>query len=194
MAFRDRIVELRRVSGRDLAPNPRNWRQHPDEQRRAVTAVLEQIGIADALIAFEDDDGLTLLDGHLRRNLDPDQEYPVLITDLTGEEADVFLATFDPLTDLATADQTMLESLLGSVWFDADDQLQGTLSRIGELYDIDLGFGDLIHEGDDPEIATDAIQIAVMVPKHQMNDQLRQEFQRVADKHNLRLRVSGRNE
>jgi len=53
MKIRDRIKELRRVKASELAPNPKNWRTHPQEQQDALRGVLAEIGYADALIAAE---------------------------------------------------------------------------------------------------------------------------------------------
>src|SRR6266571_6597775 len=87
---RDRVMELRRVRAGDLEPHPKNWRVHPQGQRRALRGVLRQVGHADALIARELGDGrLELIDGHLRRDLDPDQRLPVLVVDLSAEEAEL---------------------------------------------------------------------------------------------------------
>ena len=47
--MRDRIKSLRRVSVKDLQPNPRNWRTHPPEQADAMRGLLNEIGWADAL-------------------------------------------------------------------------------------------------------------------------------------------------
>jgi DNA modification methylase len=114
-AFRDRIVDLRRVRAADLAEHPRNWRRHPERQRETLRALLAEIGYADALLAYEQDGRLVLVDGHLRRSLDPDQIAPVLVTDLTEEEADLVLATLDPLAGLAQADPDRVAALHGLV-------------------------------------------------------------------------------
>jgi DNA modification methylase len=114
-AVRDRVVELRRVRAGDLAEHPRNWRTHPSRQRAALRAVLKEVGYADALLAVEGPEGLTLIDGHLRRSLDPDQVVPVLVLDLTPAEAETVLATLDPLAELAGADPERLRDLLGRV-------------------------------------------------------------------------------
>ena len=83
MEIRDRVVELRRVRARDLLPNPKNWRRHPKVQADALRGLLDEIGIADALLARELPDGrLQLIDGHLRAETMPDEEVPVLILDL----------------------------------------------------------------------------------------------------------------
>jgi len=73
---RNRIVDLQFVRAGELDPNPRNWRRHPPEQRRALQALLREIGYADAVIARRDGPRLVLLDGHLRKGLDPDQVIP----------------------------------------------------------------------------------------------------------------------
>lgn len=113
MQIRDRVKELRRVRAGDLRPSPRNWRTHPKAQRDALQGILAEVGYADALLARElDSGGLELIDGHLRAETTPDQEVPVLILDVTEEEAGKLLATLDPLAAMATADGEKLDSLL----------------------------------------------------------------------------------
>src|SRR5207237_3197492 len=104
-----------RVPARDLGPNPRNWRRHPARQRAALRGLLRQIGYADALLARKEGGSLVLIDGHLRQSLDPDQVVPVLVVDVSEEEADLLLATLDPLAALATPDPGALGSLLERV-------------------------------------------------------------------------------
>jgi hypothetical protein len=119
-AFRDRIRELRRVPAGELITNEKNWRRHPAEQKAALQAVLSDIGYADALIArVNADGGLVLLDGHLRAGLDPKQKVPVLVLDVTEEEGDKILATLDPLSAMAEADEEAFQKLARSI--DTDD-------------------------------------------------------------------------
>lgn len=116
MNIRDRIKELRRVKASELRPSPRNWRTHPQAQQDALRGVLAEVGYADALIARELPDGtLELVDGHLRSETTPDMEVPVLVTDLTEDEAAKVLATLDPLAAMATADPANLDQLLRDV-------------------------------------------------------------------------------
>ena len=116
VGVRDRIVELRRVRAGDLRANPKNWRTHPAEQRAAMEGVLAEVGYADALLARETADGsLELVDGHLRQELDPDQVVPVLVLDIDQREADLLLATFDPLAGMAEADDKALGELLAEI-------------------------------------------------------------------------------
>jgi len=118
--IRDRIRELRRVRASQLVPNPRNWRRHPKVQVDALRDLLAEIGYADALLARELADGrLMLIDGHLRAETTPDTEVPVLVCDLTPEEADKVLLTLDPLAALAESDADRIKSLLETVRTDS---------------------------------------------------------------------------
>ncbi|RIK71854.1 MAG: hypothetical protein DCC67_20085 [Planctomycetota bacterium] len=121
MHIRDRIRELRRVPASELRPNPRNWRTHPEAQRNALRGVLAEIGFADALLARELDDGsLMLVDGHLRAETAPDAVVPVLVLDVSEQEADKILLTLDPLAGLAGVETIRLAELLESVEFSSD--------------------------------------------------------------------------
>jgi hypothetical protein len=130
MEIRDRIKELRRVPARELRPNPRNWRTHPESQRDALRGVLADIGYADALLARElDDQSLELVDGHLRAETTPDAMVPVLVLDVTQEEADKILLTLDPLAALAGTDQQRLDDLLSTTKF-SSPQLEQMLDEL----------------------------------------------------------------
>jgi ParB-like chromosome segregation protein Spo0J len=86
-SFQDRIKEFRRVRASDLIANPKNWRKHPEAQRKAMRAVLAEIGFAGAVLAREDESGrLVLIDGHLRAEAASGSDVPVLVLDVT--EAD----------------------------------------------------------------------------------------------------------
>jgi hypothetical protein len=115
-ALNDRIVELRRVPASQLKPHPENWRVHPQAQQNALAGVIAQVGIADAVLAYEPTPGeLVLIDGHLRRETLGDTVVPVLVTDLTEAEARLVLATHDPLAAMAEQDDTLLKELLQQV-------------------------------------------------------------------------------
>jgi DNA modification methylase len=120
MEIRDRIKELRRVRASELLPNPKNWRRHPKEQAAALRALLNEIGYADALIARELSDGrLQLLDGHLRADTAKRAIVPVLVLDVTEEEADKILATLDPLAAMAQTDEERVQALLATLQFES---------------------------------------------------------------------------
>ncbi len=112
---RDRVVGLARVRAGTLIAHPDNWRRHPPRQRAALKAMLERIGYAVALVARREGDRLILIDGHLRKDLDPDQIVPVLVLDVTAQEAEELLVTLDPIGALARPDPESLAALLEGV-------------------------------------------------------------------------------
>lgn len=132
MKYRDRIVGLIRVWGKRINHHPKNWRVHEAVQDAAVEGALLDIGIAGsgkavpadpAMLAearalktfeerkawaerFEASDGeVLLLDGHLRDKKIRDQPMPIELLDLNEHEQAEFLATFDPIGDLAGMDR-----------------------------------------------------------------------------------------
>jgi len=144
MQIRDRIKKFARVKAASLRPNPKNWRTHPQAQQDALRGMLAEVGIADAVIAFPADGlgpkgdfkNLMLLDGHLRVDTLPDQLVPVLVTDLTAEEADKVLATLDPLAGMAEADPEKLKDLLNTVESESE-AVQQLLAELAEANGIE---------------------------------------------------------
>ena len=130
MKIRDRIKSLRRVVAGTLIPSPHNWRTHPKAQQEALAGVLAEVGYADALLARETPDGLQLIDGHLRADLDPEAKVPVLILDVDEAEARVLLATIDPLAAMAEADGEKLGALLADIEVESEalDAMLGELA------------------------------------------------------------------
>ncbi|MDR7492179.1 MAG: hypothetical protein QN122_12105 [Armatimonadota bacterium] len=116
--IRDRVKEVRRVRASDLAANPRNWRLHPYAQRAVLAEVLERVGVAGALLAYESQrngGALTLIDGHARVHEAPEVEWPVVVLDVSDEEADLLLATLDPMVSLAEPQGDKLGELLADI-------------------------------------------------------------------------------
>lgn len=146
-AFQDRIKELRRVKASEIQANPQNWRLHTEQQTNAVRGILEDVGFASALICYEKDGQLELIDGHLRQDIAPDQEVPVLVLDVDEVEAKKLLVSFDPLGAMAEMDQAKLRELLTELesagqlegWIKDDEGLGVLLQELST----ESGFGDL---------------------------------------------------
>ena len=138
MFIRDRIKELRRVEARQLIPNSKNWRTHPESQKNALRGLLAEVGFADALLAREMSDGrLQLIDGHLRAETTPDMRVPVLVLDVNEEEADKLLATLDPLAAMAGKNDDMFAELTRSLETEnhaVRDLLDSVLSKNAEMF------------------------------------------------------------
>lgn len=114
--IRSRVKEMRMVKASQLMANPKNWRTHSKEQMAAVKSMLQQVGFAGAELARELEDGsLQLIDGHARAKASGDSEIPVLILDVTEQEADTILSTYDVLGSMAGTDAKKLNQLLDNV-------------------------------------------------------------------------------
>jgi ParB-like chromosome segregation protein Spo0J len=119
--IRDRIIELRRVPASQIHGAPWNWRTHPQAQKDALAASIEELGFFDPLDVYEAQDGrLVLTDGHARRDLideriGPDTILPVIVTDFTEAEAKKANLVKDPLAAMAEVNSENLTQLLRSV-------------------------------------------------------------------------------
>jgi hypothetical protein len=112
LSVRNRIVRHVRVRAGDLVPHELNARTHPDAQRQALTDLYAEVGFARSLLAYALPDGrLKLIDGHLRRDIDPNMEVDVEVLDVSDEEARKLLLSIDPLAQLADYDRTTLDRL-----------------------------------------------------------------------------------
>jgi hypothetical protein len=121
--FRNRILEIKQLKASELLNNDGNWRLHPDVQRESLVGVLTEVGKADILKAYRSARAggqLVLYDGHLRKDIDPDEVWTVAITDLTDAEADKMLLLGDPIAAMAElnaakvlelTDRTMTDNL-----------------------------------------------------------------------------------
>ena len=167
MQIRDRIKEFKRVPASRLRPNPKNWRLHPVEQHDALRGILAEVGIAGAVLVRELDDGFyQLIDGHLRVETLGDQDVPVLVLDVTAEEADKILLTHDTITGLAELDDAKFRELIAGTEIEsqaildmleemtteeeaADSDEQGRAEKeptIPEIYQIKITCRDVKHQ------------------------------------------------
>jgi 16S rRNA G966 N2-methylase RsmD len=136
MTFLNRIVETGEADPKKLLPNPKNWRKHPDNQAEAMTGVLDEIGwIQDVIVNRRTG---RMIDGHLRveiaiKNKEP--KVPVSYVDLSEEEEEKAILTFDPLGAMAEADKKLLEELLGSVSSDSEavNKMMDDLARENKI-------------------------------------------------------------
>ena len=111
--IRNRIKGHRRVRAGELVPHEWNFRTHPEMQRAALEALYAEVGFARSLLAYELPDGrLKLIDGHLRRDIDPDMEVEVEVLDVNEEEAKALLLSIDPLAELAEAQEQLRARLM----------------------------------------------------------------------------------
>jgi hypothetical protein len=92
--------------------------------------MLEDVGFVGALVARQKGKSLELLDGHLRADIADDSKVPVVVVDLTDDEADKILATYDPLAGLALTDTGKLDDLLKGITFEENAELRRMLTDL----------------------------------------------------------------
>lgn len=119
MNFRNRIIGLEHVPACDLIAHPNNWRLHSERQKSALSGLLSEVGFVDAVVARRTRQGLQLIDGHCRAEVAGNEKVPVLVVDLSDDEAAKVLALLDPLAAMADVDAAALDSLLKSI--ESDD-------------------------------------------------------------------------
>ena len=176
MLYRDRIKELRRVRASELRASPRNWRTHPPRQKEALQSVLQQVGYADALLAREADDGaLELIDGHLRAETTPNMLVPVLVLDVSQQEADVILATHDPLTGMAEHNTSALAELLSDTHINSDELNQALAGLVEESPDQLSQLHVPSHENSIPDVFHILVQCADERVQEALYNQLKSE-------------------
>ena len=111
-APRNRIVRHVRVRAGELVPHELNPRVHSAGQRRALEKLYAEIGFARSLLAYALPDGrLKLIDGHLRAEMNPEQEVEVEVLDVNDAEARALLLAIDPLAQLAGYESDTLAEL-----------------------------------------------------------------------------------
>ena len=113
--MRDRYIETIEVPAKQVREHPKNWRVHPPEQRKALEQILGRVGKLTALQGTRLPDGtIEIFDGHLRRDILGGDLVRVDLYDLSPEEVELVLATFDPISAMAEADLGRLSGLLES--------------------------------------------------------------------------------
>jgi DNA modification methylase len=104
------------MSPHELKANPKNWRKHPEVQRVGLDAVLTEVGWVQSVILNKRTEHL--IDGHLRIELaikSGETEVPVNIVDISQEEEDAILVSFDPISAMAQSNHSILTSLIAGI-------------------------------------------------------------------------------
>jgi len=114
--WQSRIVGHGEEAPDQLLANPANWRVHPRRQQKALEQALDKVGWVTSVIVNQ----VTghVVDGHLRVGLAISQgepSIPVDYVELSPDEEALVLASLDPISSLAIADQASLTSLLSEL-------------------------------------------------------------------------------
>ena len=115
--WKNRIVEYGEMPANQYLAHELNARRHPGKQREALIGSLNEVGwVAPVIVSARTG---KLLDGHARieETLTKDENAPVpfVKVDVSENEERTILASFDPITGLATYDREALDALLREV-------------------------------------------------------------------------------
>lgn len=135
------IIEYGTKKASQFAANPRNYRRHPQAQRKALKASRERVGWIAPVI--ENARTGYLIDGHERiwEALDEgDLDVPYVLVDVAPEDEGFVLATFDPIGAMAEIDEEKFRELFEEVETDAPaiqvllDDLAKSVGELSEKY------------------------------------------------------------
>lgn len=130
--WRSRIVGYADVPPDQLLANENNFRRHPRTQQDALSGLIGEIGYIDPVLVQSGTD--RVIDGHLRVELalrTGQPTVPVQYVDLTDDEANLALASFDPISAMAYHDAAQLKALLDEV-STSDAAVMAMLSELAE--------------------------------------------------------------
>jgi hypothetical protein len=133
-----RIVGYGEEAPESLVANPLNWRKHPPFQQDALAGVLESVGVVQNVIVNKRTGHL--VDGHLRIALaiaKGQVSIPVTYVDISEEEEQTVLATFDPISAMASTSLKKLEEILRGAKSD-DPRVAELLRKVAEKHNISL--------------------------------------------------------
>lgn len=112
----NRILGLGEMNPNEIKQNPNNYRFHPEPQRRMMDGTFEEIGWIQAVIINKTTGNL--IDGHMRVQMaieKGEEKIPVIMVELSEEEENKALASFDPIGSFAKEERDKLTDLLAGV-------------------------------------------------------------------------------
>lgn len=148
--WKDRVVGFERRPAKDFQANALNFRRHPNNQRDAFRGIVSELGFAGAVL--ENTRTGNLIDGHLRieeaLSIDESMLIPCVQVDLSEAEEKLLLASYDPISAMATADKETLDLLLKDV-SSSDEAVNAMLAKLAE--DSGLSYG--VKEEDESKVS-----------------------------------------
>jgi hypothetical protein len=131
--WRNRVVGFTQKPANQFTANALNFRRHPNNQRDAFRGLVSELGFAGAVL--ENVTTGNLIDGHLRieeaLSIDENMPIPCVQVELSEAEEKLLLASYDPLSAMASTDKEVLDSLLREVTT-GDAAVQSLLAKLAE--------------------------------------------------------------
>jgi hypothetical protein len=130
--WRRRIVGHGEVLASEIVAHPKNFRLHPETQRAAVSEAITRLGWIEEVLVNRTTG--RLLNGHLRVELAAQrgEKVPVSFCELSIDEENLALASFDPLGMMAIEDSEKLSELLAEMNLGSSSPLDIFLATAGQ--------------------------------------------------------------
>ena len=127
----NRIIANTMEDPKNLIANPDNFRLHPESQNAALRGSLKELGWLKSVLVNKTTGNI--IDGHARVSEAIKQGVlvPVDWVELSPHEEKMALAILDPITEMATRDQEILNGLLDQIETD-DSGLKALLADLAK--------------------------------------------------------------
>jgi hypothetical protein len=177
--WKNKIVGHDQVDPAVLVANDKNWRKHPEFQRKALRGAIGDVGFIRSVTVNRRTN--RIIDGHLRVDLALAEGVPTITVeyvDLSESEEAEALATLDPLASLAGTDPVQFDCLLREVHTGSTEiqELLAGLAKDAGLYqsgdppdplaqgdgDEDEGEGSARQDPDEPPPTRPVIQYTII--------------------------------
>lgn len=115
--WKNRIVRHGEQPANQFTANALNFRRHPNQQREALRGSLSELGWIQSVVVNKTTGNV--IDGHARieeaLSIDEESLVPFVEVEISEDEEKLALATFDPISAMATTDKEVLDILLHEV-------------------------------------------------------------------------------
>lgn len=146
--YKNRLLETAEVDPKTLKAHALNFREHPIEQRAALTAGLNELGYVQRITVSKRTN--TVLDGHARLEdaLETGQPLiPIQYVDLDENEERMALASLDKIASMAYVNDKVLAELLAQT----EAQTEDFELFLRQIQDETPSIGDIIKDASEPE-------------------------------------------
>lgn len=143
-----RDIDLKWVNPEELinGKNPRNWKSHPDRQKKTVSAIIKRNGWARPLVWNLKTK--RLIDGHGRLEIAIEEgwkEVPVLMGSWSEAQEKELLASLDTTSDMAQIDAHALDSLTKEI-AKSVEEIVGTDTLADEIMKASIDINAFAHD------------------------------------------------
>lgn len=176
--WKNRIVRHGEQPANQFTANALNFRRHPNQQREALRGSLSELGWIQSVVVNKTTGNV--IDGHARieeaLSIDEESLVPFVEVEISEAEEKLALATFDPISAMATTDKEVLDILLHEV-STGDAALQQLMSDLAAKEGL-IPKDEPLRDGDtSPQIGALQFRVIVICESEQQQTTLLERFE-----------------